>query len=116
MLAETLPLRVAGDADEDLFVVGGRERIVDRPSAFARRHRRRRAARDGLSGHVLRDQEGGGFEQRGFHELAAPGALALAQRRLDGDHGERAAHDVDHRRAGAQRLAWRPRHVGEARP
>ncbi len=113
MLAEALPLRVAGDADENLLAVGGGERLVDRPGAFARRHRRRRAAGDRLAGHVLRHQEGGRFEQRGFDELAAPGVLALAQRRLDGDHRERAAHDVDDGGAGAQRLAGRPGHVGK---
>jgi len=40
-------------------------------------------------------------------------ALALAQRRLRADHREHAAHDINHRRAGAQRLAGRSGHIGE---
>ena len=62
---------------------------------------------------MLHHQEGGGFEQRGFDQLAAAGALALAQCRLHADDGEHAAHDVDDRGAGAQRLAGRPGHVGK---
>ncbi len=115
MLAEAPPLAVAGDADKNLLAVGGRERLVDRPGAVARRHRRHRRAGHHFAGHVLHHQKRGGFEQRGFDRLAAAGALALAQRRLDADHGEHAAHDVDDRRAGAQRLARRPGHVSEPR-
>ena len=53
------------------------------------------------------------FEQCRFDRLAAAGALALAQRRLDADHREHAAHDVDDGRSGAQRLARRPGHVSK---
>ena len=115
MLAEAPPLVVAGETDEDLLAVGGRERLVDAPT---------RLSRAGIGGggrpvtacarHVLRHQERGRFEQRRFDELAAAGAVALAQRGLDADHGEHAAHDVDDRRPGAQRLAGRAGHVGEA--
>ena len=115
MLAEAAPLAVAGDADKNLLAVGGREGLVDRPGAVARRHRRHRFAGDHLAGHVRHHQKCGGFEQRGFDRLAAAGLLALAQRRLDADHREHAAHDVDHRGAGAQRLARRPGHVSQAR-
>ena len=113
MLAEAPPLAVAGDADENLFAVGGREGFVDRPGAVARRHRRHRLAGHHFAGHVRHHQKRGGFEQSGFDRLAAAGALALAQRRLDADHREHAAHDVDDRSAGAQRLARRSGHVGK---
>src|SRR3984957_17035257 len=79
MLAEAAPLPVAGQPDEDLFAIGGLERIVDAPGAFPGRHRRRRAAGHRLAGPMLRHQEGGGFEQRRLDHLAAAGALGLAQ-------------------------------------
>ena len=43
-----------------------------------------------------------------------PVSVALAQRRLHRDDAEHRTHDVDHRRAGAQRLADRPGHEGKA--
>src|ERR1700682_4504942 len=38
MLAEAAPMAIAGQPNENLFAVGGLERLVDRPGAFARRH------------------------------------------------------------------------------
>jgi hypothetical protein len=55
------------------------------------------------------------FEQRALHHLALAGTLALAQRGDDAECAERAAEDVDDRRAGAQRPTRRARHVSEPR-
>ena len=113
LFAKALPLPVAGQADENLLAVGGRERLVNRPGAFTRRHWRQRPSGDNFAGHMLHHQKRGRFEQSGFDHLPASGALALTQRRLDADHREHAAHDVDYRRSGTQRLARRSGHIGE---
>ena len=42
LFAKALPLPVTGQADENLLAVGCRERLVDRPGTFARRHWRQR--------------------------------------------------------------------------
>ena len=113
MLAEAMPLAVARDPDENLLAVGGRERLVNAPGAFARRHGRWRPAGDRLPGQMLRHQERRRFEQSGFEKLTLSCLVALAQRRLDGDDRKRAADDVDDGGAGAQRLSGRTGHVGK---
>jgi hypothetical protein len=54
------------------------------------------------------------LEQRALHLLAAPGFLALRQRRHRADGAEHAAHDVVDAGAGAQRVAGAAGHVGQA--
>ena len=46
--------------------------------------------------------------------LTASSGATFVQRREHRDDAEHAAGDVHHGRAGAQRPAWRPGHVGEA--
>lgn len=52
-----------------------------------------------------------GLEQRAGHPTPLPVPLALAQRGQDRHVAHHAAHDVDHRRAGAQRLAGWTGHI-----
>ena len=54
VFAEAMPLAVACDPDKNLLAVGGGERLVNSPGAFARRHGRRRPAGDRLPGEMLR--------------------------------------------------------------
>src|SRR5579884_267166 len=88
MLAEAPPLAVAGQADKYLLAVNRLERLVNRPRALPCRHRRQWPSGRHLASHMLRHEKGGGFEQCGLYQLAAPGALAFAQRRLNGNHRE----------------------------
>ena len=62
---------------------------------------------------MLAHQEYDRFEQRAFDQPALAGAVALLQRQHGAQRAEQAAHDVDHRGAGAQRPAGRAGHVGQ---
>ncbi len=62
---------------------------------------------------MLAHQEHHRLEQRAFNQPALTRALALLQRQHRAEGAEDAAHDIDHRGAGAQRPAAGPGHVGE---
>ena len=112
--AKDFPLSVGHDADEKAIAVAGLEDVVDAPGGALDRHRRRRLAGELVLRHVLGDEIGGALEKGARDALALSGRLALAQRGEDADRRESAAHDVDHRGAGAQRPVGQPGHVGEA--
>ena len=104
---------VAGDAEEQLLPVRGIEGLIHGPRAAPRRHRRRLLAGHGVPRHVLADQKRRRLEQSAPDQLSPPGALTLLERCERCYHAEHAAQDVDHRGAGAQRLAGWPGHMRE---
>ncbi len=113
-LAQRHELLVADGADKQLLVAGQREDVIHAPRRHARRHRRRRLAGHCKLLHMLRGEEHAVLEQRALDLLAAPGAVALAQRGQHADGAEHAAHDVVDRGARAQRTPAWAGHVGQA--
>ena len=112
--AETLPLLLTDDRNEDRLAVAGLEQVVDGPGRVLHGPGGGGLARHALEHHGLGHEEHVVLEQRALDVGAAAGALALGERRLDRDDAEHAAHDVVHGGAGAHRLAGRAGHVGEA--
>jgi hypothetical protein len=109
---------VGGDADEDLLAIGGGEELVDAP-AHARaladlRHRHRRLAGGRVLGKPLAHPEDDGLEEARGDLLPAARLPPLMERGQDRDHPVGRGAHVHDRGAGAERLAARAGHEGEA--
>ena len=111
--AERSPVFITGDPDKDLPAAGADENAVDTPGAHPGRHRWDRAVGQRGVGHMMAHHEGGVFEQPALHELPFARRISLAQSQKHRHRAIRRAHDVDHGRARAQRLANRAGHVGQ---
>ena len=117
LLAEALPVTVGGDADEDLFPVGGGEELVD-PPAHARAllhlgQGHRRLARGAVLGQPLPDPEHRRLEEARGDPLPEARLRPLLKRREDGDHAVRGGAHVHDRGARAHGLAARAGHEGQ---